>query len=74
MTENMPDGKLEAINALNAALEQVPVNERISKTNVKRIIDIAWKHQFEPVIRAGVRTELLEVLSGEFDRAGRGNK
>ena len=65
----MPDAKTAAISALTAASGRRPVEKRLSATTIRAVVDIAWKHQFEPSDRAPSRRELKEVLAAEFLRA-----
>jgi len=76
MSTEMPQGKTEALNALTEALESVPIEKRISATTTRKIVDVAWRHQFTRLgpDRAAARRDLLDDLQTEFLRAKEAGK
>lgn len=70
----MPEAKKRALNALRTIADRSPAERRISATTLRKIIDVAWKHQFDAEVeRTAARRELREVLSPEFERVRRAN-
>jgi hypothetical protein len=71
MTSKEPEGKLAAIESLTESLAAVPVAERISTSTIRKLVDIAWRNQFEisGANRSVARREILTELAPEFQRA-----
>lgn len=69
MTNDMPDAKASALEALLKAASQRPDGGRVSPATIRTVVDIAWRHQFEPSERAVAREELRAALAPEFHRA-----
>jgi hypothetical protein len=53
------------------ASQAVDAERRLSATTLRRVVDIAWRHQFSPSDRSKARAELRAVLKPEVEaRAG----
>lgn len=69
--ENRPsgaDGRSIALSALKESASQSARGTRLSDRTLERVVDIAWRHQFDPGERRAARNELREALSPEIDK------
>ena len=62
------DGRQIARDALEAEAGKGRTSERISSTTLGRVVDIAWRYQFDAVDRASARKELRDVLMPEIEK------
>lgn len=61
-------GRSLALDALERIAARRSGEGRLSDTTLQRVVDIAWRYQFNPAERRAPRTELREVLRPEVLR------
>jgi len=74
MSEDMPEAKASALEAMLAAVLARPATRQISIPTVRLVVDIAWRHQFDPENRAVARKELRLSLLPEVRRVQEANR
>lgn len=62
------DGRQIARDAIQAEAEKGSSSWRLSTTSLGRVVDTAWRYQFDAVDRAEARKDLREVLLPEIER------
>lgn len=66
--ETSSDGRLLAQSALERIASRNSLGDRLSEDTLRRVVDIAWRHQFNPAERRTSRNELREALRPEISR------
>lgn len=62
------DGRSEAEEAVMAALARQPASKRLSEQIARRLVDIAWSHQFQIEDRRLAREEIKKAIQPEVSR------
>ena len=65
---NSSDGRVLAQVALERIAGRRSDSDRLSDATLQRVVDIAWRHQFNPVERRTPSDELREALRPEVTR------
>lgn len=62
------DGRSAAEEAVMAALARQPASKRVSEHTARRLVDIAWRHQFQIEDRREAREEIKKAIQPEVAR------